>query len=381
MKHKKKFYFILLLVAFIVAHGVASWWVGEQAQQISTQQVSYLNKQLERLSTEQGVEQSVQLELDTVKRGVWSSERYLTVTWFDGKRQQRYVLEDNLQHGPWPWALIKKGQWKPVIAFSQMHLLEQGAGKNLYDWALGKTPLLINTEINWGGQFNSHWEWVALVNEKSKEPFTLGAGSLEIHSIGQSRYQLQAQAPAFSLSYQGEELRFIEPEIKWLSTNPNSLYDGQVNFKALSFEWRTETLLQAEHLDIEVVQHSQDGYFDLTTQADLRHVVIDRGILLGNFALRMQLERFAQSVAAQTLSSNKPKTKDEKDALWLQKLAEYPKYTVESFIWENDGGKATLSGFVTLAPRLGDELDKAALEVNLPSGVLKNVIGQEKGVK
>src|SRR5690625_7144877 len=103
MKHKKKFYFFIVLLALFVAHGVISWWVGERAERISVAQVQYLNEHLQSLTDDGYPDQHVQLELDTLHRGVWRSQRLLTLTWSRGPLIKRHVFDENLQHGPWPW--------------------------------------------------------------------------------------------------------------------------------------------------------------------------------------------------------------------------------------------------------------------------------------
>src|SRR5690625_95954 len=62
-------------------------------------------------------------------------------------------------------------------------------------------------------------------------------------------------------------------------------------------------------------------------------------------------------------------------------LAAHPRYTIEELNWVNEGGKARFSGFFELAPRLGDELEKAAFKADVPQAVLQDVVDQEKGVK
>src|SRR5690625_7280859 len=62
-------------------------------------------------------------------------------------------------------------------------------------------------------------------------------------------------------------------------------------------------------------------------------------------------------------------------------LAAHPRYTIEELNWVNEGGKAQFSGFFELAPRMGDELEKAAFKADLPRAVLQEVVGQEKGDK
>ena len=70
MKHKKKFYFFIFILALVVVHGVVSWWVGERAERLSLAQIQYFNEHLQELTADEYPDQNIQLELDTVHRGV-----------------------------------------------------------------------------------------------------------------------------------------------------------------------------------------------------------------------------------------------------------------------------------------------------------------------
>jgi|SRR5690625_1476298 len=378
MQHKKKFYFFIFLLALVVLHGTVSWWVGERAERLSVEQVAHLNQQLLTITAEDYPDQHIQLELDTVRRGIWTSQRILTLSWSQGSKIQRYVFQDDLQHGPWPWARLRQQQWQPLLAYSQMRLLKQGAGQKLFEWSQGKEPLRLDTEIDWGGQFNSLWQWAAMTHQQASHQFVLGAGSLDIKGIGQGLYQLKAQAPAFNFATKDEAFRFVAPQWQWITTDPQSIFDGHMYFEALEFEWQAETLLQADQLALELTQHRKGGLFNLSAQGRAHEVVLDGGIELGEFDIRFQLERLAEDLGAQAIGSLSAQQRDE---LWLKSLAAHPRYTLQELNWRNKGGEARFAGFFELAPRLGDELEKAAVTASIPRSVLKEVISQEKGMK
>lgn len=378
MKHKKKFYFFIFILALVVVHGVVSWWVGERAERLSLAQIQYFNEHLQELTADEYPDQNIQLELDTVHRGVWSSQRLLTVTWSRGPLVERYVFEDNLQHGPWPWARLRQKEWLPVMAYSEMHLLDQGAGKDLYEWSQGKEPLRIVTEIDWGGRFNGLWQWAAFMHDAPEGQFMLGAGELRIKGIGQGLYQLKAQAPAFSYKKGQEALYLTEPQIQWITTSQQTLFDGHLYVYADELEWHDDGEIWADDFVLELTQEYEEGFFDMAAQASAKEVVLNGGIKLGSFDIRLQLERIAEDIGARAFASL---TEEERDELWLRSLAAYPRYTVHELNWRNDGGRARFSGFFELAPRLGDELEKVAFKADVPKAVLQEVIGQEKGMK
>ena len=378
MKHKKKFYFFVVVLALLVVHGVVSWWVGERAERISVAQVQYLNEHLQELTADGYPDQHVQLELDTLHRGVWRSQRLLTLTWSRGPLIKRYVFEDDLQHGPWPWARLREQEWVPVMAYSDMRLLNQGAGKALFEWSHGKEPLRMTTEINWDGSFNSLWQWAALTYEGSAEHFVLGSGELDIKSIGQGLYQLKASAPALSYEKNQEVFHMIEPQVQWITTDPESLFDGHMFVGADELEWHDDTRVRADRFSLELIQQREEGLFDLSAQASAKEIIINDGITLGAFDVRLQLERIAEAISARAFAEL---SEQERDDLWLKGLAAHPRYTIEELNWVNEGGKARFSGFFELAPRMGDELEKAAFKANVPPAVLQDVVSQEKGVK
>lgn len=378
MRHQKKFFLFIFILALVVVHGTVSWWVGERAERLSLQQVNYLNQQLRLLTGTEPAGKHIQLELETVDRGIWRSRRVLTLSYSHGQEHYLYFFEDQLEHGPWPWSRLKEQQWMPVLAYSQMRLLDRSAGKQLYEWSLGKEPLLIDTDIDWAGQFNSLWQWAALGHQSEYEQFILGAGTLKISGIGQGRYQLKAQTPAFSYQSHEEQLHLLDTELRWLSTNPASLYDGQLYFQAQDVEWDTEANLQAEQLTFEFTQRREDDLFNFSASGSATDVSVDKGILLGDFSVRLQLERIAEELSAQALSGL---SEEERDALWIESLAAHPRYTIEELRWENSGGRATFAGFFELTPKLGEELEKAAAKAVIPQAVIQDVFKQEKGMK
>jgi len=377
MRQKKTFITLLVLITVVIIHGAVSWWVGARAEKLSLQQVEYLNQQLKKLSTQHDPSQRVTLRLKTKERGIWSTQRQLILDWYRGVQHHRYVLDDQLQHGPWPWARLRAGQWAPVVAYSELTLSDEDDGALLYQWSQGRHPLKAQTEIDWQGQFNSQWRWAALTAKQAEFQFVLGAGGVDIRGLGQNNYQIKAQAPA--LTYQRHEgLRLIEPKLQWITTENSSLYDGQMHFSATEFAWLAEPMLQGEALLVEFIQNSDDGLLNFSAQGSAEKVVADRGILLGDFQLRLMLERLGENIGAQAFTLLDSK---QYEALWLESLAAHPRYTIEEFIWENEGGSAEFSGFFELSPRLGDELEKATLQVNLPKSVIEAVIKQEKGMK
>src|SRR5690625_6678806 len=116
----------------------------------------------------------------------------------------------------------------------------------------------------------------------------------------------------------------------------------------------------------------------MTAQSSAKEVVIDGCISFGAFDLWLQLARIAEDISALPFAEL---SYQERDELWLNSLAAHPRYTIEELNWVNEGGKAQFSGFFELAPRMGDELEKAAFKADLPRAVLQEVVGQEKGVK
>src|SRR5690625_2582823 len=128
MRQKKTFITLLVLITVVIIHGAVSWWVGARAEKLSLQQVEYLNQQLKKLSTQHDPSQRVTLRLKTKERGIWSTQRQLILDWYRGVQHHRYVLDDQLQHGPWPWARLRAGQWAPVVAYSELTLSDEDDG-------------------------------------------------------------------------------------------------------------------------------------------------------------------------------------------------------------------------------------------------------------
>ena len=96
------------------------------------------------------------------ERGVFSSNARYTMTVNDGQQQWQFGLYDRMQHGPFPWGLVKQGDLAPVLAYSQSRLDDTEAVKHWFDAARAEAPFQADTRIGFGGDGVSVWEFAPL---------------------------------------------------------------------------------------------------------------------------------------------------------------------------------------------------------------------------
>src|SRR5690606_23739972 len=80
-------------------------------------------------------------------------------------------------HGPLPVSALSSGDFMPMLAHSQAHLLATPATQKWFDSQNGKSPLNIETRVGFGGTGKSVWSFspAELVEDDEKISFSGGA--------------------------------------------------------------------------------------------------------------------------------------------------------------------------------------------------------------
>ncbi|MEL2240656.1 YdgA family protein [Leclercia adecarboxylata] len=170
----------------IVALGLvwtgAAWYTGKQLESRLSEMVAQANGELKRTAPEAGLELSYQ----DYQRGVFSSHLQMVVKPVAGSTNpwlqpgQNLVLNEEVDHGPFPLAQLKKFNLIPSMASVKSTLVNNEASKPLFDLAKNESPFEINTRISYAGDTRSDIALKALNYENGDEKVAFSGGNFQL---------------------------------------------------------------------------------------------------------------------------------------------------------------------------------------------------------
>lgn len=176
----------VVAVGVVVALGVvwtgASWFTGKQLESRLAEMVAQANSELKRTAPEAGLELSYQ----DYQRGVFRSHMQLVVKPVAGtenswlKAGQSVVLNEVVDHGPFPLAQLKHFNLIPSMASVNSTLVNNEASKPLFDLAKNESPFVIDTRISYAGDTSSDIALKALNYENGDEKVAFSGGDFKL---------------------------------------------------------------------------------------------------------------------------------------------------------------------------------------------------------
>lgn len=153
----------LVTVSVIVAAGAAwtgaSWFTGKLIEQRMDEVVNNANRQLQDFLPKTGAK----LGYEHVQRGIFSSKiRYVLRS--DGsappdaialKPSDEVAFLATIEHGPFPFAQLKRFNLLPSMASAHLELENTTAVRNLFDITKGKSPFNAISRISYSGDTSS----------------------------------------------------------------------------------------------------------------------------------------------------------------------------------------------------------------------------------
>lgn len=172
----------LVAVGVIVALGVvwtgAAWYTGKQFENRLADSLATANAQLQRNSPDAGLE----LAYQHYQRHIFSSQLQLIVRAAPGAQNgwlapgKTVILDEDVDHGPFPLAQLKKFNLIPSLASVRTTLVNNDVSKPLFEMAKGGTPLLVNTRVSYGGATASDIKLSALNYDKQPTKIVFSGG-------------------------------------------------------------------------------------------------------------------------------------------------------------------------------------------------------------
>ncbi|WP_449554286.1 YdgA family protein [Lelliottia amnigena] len=219
----------VIAVGVVVALGVvwtgASWFTGKQLENRLAEMVAQANSEMKRTAPEAGLELSYQ----DYQRGVFTSHMQLVVkpiagtenTWL--KAGQSVVLDEVIDHGPFPFAQLKHFNLIPSMASVKTTLVNNEASKPLFDLAKNEPPFVIDTRISYAGDTRSDIALKALNYEKGDEKVAFSGGNFQLDADREgNEFSLTGSAESGLVNAVNEYGQKVQLTFNNLKTDGNS---------------------------------------------------------------------------------------------------------------------------------------------------------------
>lgn len=179
---KKSLVAVSVIVVLGAAWTGASWYTGKLIEQRMGEVVENANSQLKAYLPKAGVK----LGYENYQRGIFSSKiRYVlradgSVTTDDAplKPGDEVAFQETIDHGPFPFAQLKKFNLLPSMASVHTELENTAATKGLFDITKGKSLFTAESRISYSGDTSSAIDVIPLDYQKDKSALKFSGATI-----------------------------------------------------------------------------------------------------------------------------------------------------------------------------------------------------------
>lgn len=369
----------VVAVSVIVALGVvwtgAAWFTGKQLETRMAEMVAQANSEMKRTAPEAGLELSYQ----NYQRGVFRSHLQLVVKSVAGSQEgwlkpgQSVVLNEVVDHGPFPLAQLKKFNLIPSMASVNTTLVNTEASKPLFDLAKGESPFEANTRITYGGDTRSDIDLKALNYENGDEKVAFSGGNFQLDADKDGNvFKLTGEAQSGLVNAVNEYNQKVQLTFNNLKADGNSRltsFDERIGDQKISLD---KVAIAIEGKEMAVLEGMDlDGKSDIAKDGKTINSQLDYSLKslkvqsqdLGSGKLSLKIgnidgqawHQFSQQYRAQSQALMADKTLMENPELYQQKAMEAffgnlplllkgePVITVAPLSWKNSKGESTFN--------------------------------------
>lgn len=360
---------VVLLGAAYVA---STWYVGKEAQSMIADAVEKTNERAVKMLGPDLSSARFNIEIRDYQRGLFSSTAQYVIHFVDSDGAPlEYVLQDRLEHGPFPLAAVRDGKLAPMLAYSQAEMVVTPAIQEWFDPKQGQTPLHVETQVGFGGQGTSHWTFAPLETSRAERRASFSGGYVDVvfsddfnNSVATGHFDLYSLTDNAS----GEKIEVRDINLNSTTTmvaDKHFDHHGAAQVKSLIFsEGPDASAVEVGDLGVEVTSTQKAGFLDARVQYDTARILVD-GADLGQMtaaAAVTQLDIDAlgdlQATYAAMGAQRGPDTEagfllTADEQLILQDklrpiLAAAPTFSLEPILWKNAGGESQASAVVAV---------------------------------
>ena len=389
-----------------------AWYVGKEAETTIRTAVEQANQRIVKTLGPDFATVGASIQVDDYQRGVFSSQaRYSFVMDDDGQRTE-FALQDHMQHGPFPWDLLKQGSLKPLLAYSRSQLIDTENVKRWFDAARGVMPLAADTRIGFGGGGVTVWEFAPLEWAHDGERLSFSGGHMQARFSNQLR-DSEGEGEFASLvvghSEGGETVSLNGIRLVSSSTtgaDDSVQMNSSVQLADIVVDDMASERLTLEQVSVLLESRQTGSLLDGTLRYDVQHVRvgdIDLGSLsIGGEVARLDFEALSALLSEYDAIAREQGVEDDEDielnsqdeARLLAKLAPVlaasPELALQPVTWRNEKGETTLSFAAALQPLvdgdvqtqadgLAESLREVRFELALSRPMLLQVISRAAG--
>ncbi|UQY45979.1 YdgA family protein [Erwinia sp. PK3-005] len=309
-----------IAVGVVVALGVvwtgAAWLTGKQIESHMDQIVQNANAQLNKLAPDSRLKVSYQ----NYQRGLFSSRTQLVVQASSQtednallKPGQSVVLNETIDHGPFPFAQLKKFNLIPSMASVHSELENTPALKKLFDLTKGQSVIDADTRIGYSGATASAIRLLPLdyQNSETGERYAWNGGTLGIDSDAEGdRVNFDSDIDSVALTVRNEAnlpvlftLNGMRLNGKtWLSPQGVRIGDQHFNLKKLTTAVNGQEAATLEGMDIKTAFDSSGNTVSGQIDYAIDNVTLEKHSF-GSGKMTLKLSQF-DGQALKTASDN-----------------------------------------------------------------------------
>jgi uncharacterized protein YdgA (DUF945 family) len=158
-----------------------TWYVGKQAQAKIENVVVQANQRLVKMLGPDMAGSDVKIEISDYRRHFFTADVVYTVSGKDEAGQaMELVLQDHLQHGPFPIDALRSGDFMPMLAHSTARLKPSPATQQWFDSQNGASPVVIETRVGLNGTGHSLWTFSPTEIQDDKVALSFSGGTLDV---------------------------------------------------------------------------------------------------------------------------------------------------------------------------------------------------------
>lgn len=369
-------------MAAALAYTGAAWYVGMKSEDTIRAGVEQANERIVRtLGPDLGT-LGAKIEVREYDRGLFSSDvRYALYVEDQGERFE-VELADHMQHGPFPWALVKQGELAPVLAFSRSQLLNTEPVRKWFDAARGALPLQVQTRIGFGGEGVSTWDFAPLEHAVDDERLSFSGGRMVVqfsngfrNSTGEGAFDsFVVEGGSAGDRFSLEDIR-LESQTTTTDDDTVQVHSRLEADRFIVSDAASESF-NVQHVSVTLDSRQKAALLDASLRYDLDRIVVG-GVDLGSVSLGGELTRFhfeafsallaeydaiAQEHGAGEGEDFKLNAEDEARLLarLVPVLASSPEVAVKPVVWRNEKGESTLELALALQPVSSEGADDGA---------------------
>ena len=394
--------------------GAATFYTGTQVESLARDAVDQANVKLREMGVGAGAE--VSLKLVSFDRGLLSSSaRYqidVEVPDDEGSSEQYSILlQDHLEHGPFPLSRLARGQLMPVAAQSHAQLERSPLTEKLFDAASGEIPLVGDTTIGYDGRQYGELRSAAFKLEDEEGSVRVSSGTINFEAAKDATaVRLDGELPELDMNLQnnatGQPVRI---SLRGLGLSVDNHEDANGFAQGPSAITLKRMEVQTGEAPAVIVQNASfdaaltEGERGLDLSAGYRVGQVDaQGQTFRNLALvfglrnveasklKALIDRYKEVLDSgptpqESLASMTAAQQQELQALGLQLLEHKPTLALDEFGFETAHGAARLSVVLDLQSPSEDAFTPDAMitsmlaslkaEAGIDKALVRDVVG------